>query len=272
GPVGADSADWPRTHPLRWAAGQWDEESLGHLDKVIAEGARHELLAQLCLVNWWRDTGGVTQYLRWAGITDAADEKFSFGINTERAMLFYTNDETRRLYREHLEKLVTRRNTVTGTLYRDDPTIFGWELMNEAQAVTGRWAERRAWISEMSDYLRSLDPNHIITPGDWGYRTAAERREWLADHALPNIDYADVHNYPKPDSNSFVTSPTALREFLENRAAAAFSLGKPLVLGEFGIGPEGYNGFSQLDWYRAFFESNLSAGSDGAMFWIFTPD
>lgn len=271
GPV-ADLADWPRTHPLRWAPGKWNEEALVHLDNVIAEAARNKLLVQLCLANWWRDTGGITQYLRWAGITDAADEKFRFGINPERAMLFYTNDETRRLYREHLEKLATRRNTVTGTLYRDDPTIFGWELMNEAQAVTSRWAERRAWIAEMSGYLKSLDPNHIITPGDWGYRTAAERREWLADHQLPNIDYCDVHNYPRDDSDSFVDSPGALGEFIDNRAAAAFSLKKPLVFGEFGMGADGYKDVSQVEWYRAFFESNVRAGAGGAMFWILTPD
>ena len=48
-------------------------------------------------------------------------------------------------------------NTITGVLYRDDPTIFGWELMNEAQVITGRWAERRAWFAEMSAYLKSLD-------------------------------------------------------------------------------------------------------------------
>lgn len=272
GPVGADSSDWPRTHPLRWSPGNWNEESLVHLDKVIAEAARNQLLVQLCLVNWWRDTGGITQYLRWAGITDAADEKFHFGINPERAMLFYTNEETRRLYREHLEKLVTRRNTVTGTLYRDDPTIFGWELMNEAQAVTGRWSERRSWIAEMSTYLKSLDPNHIITPGDWGYRTAAERREWLRDHLLPNVDYCDVHHYPRPDADLFVDSPAALRGFIDNRAAAALSIKKPLVLGEFGMGPEGHEGFSQVEWYRAFLEGNVSAGTAGAMFWILTPD
>jgi Cellulase (glycosyl hydrolase family 5) len=176
------------------------------------------------------------------------------------------------LYREHVEKIVTRRNTVTGVLYRDDPTIFGWELMNEAQALTGRWAERRAWIAEMSSYLRSLDPNHIIAPGDWGYRTSAERREWLADHLLPNVDYCDVHNYPRDDSDSFVDSPDALQAFLDNRAAAAFSINKPLVLGEFGMGPGGYNGFSQVQWYRAFMEGNVRAGAGGAMFWILTPD
>src|SRR5882724_3585035 len=271
GPV-SDLADWPRTHPLRWAPGQWNEEALVHLDNVMVEAARNNLLVQLCLANWWRDTGGVTQYLRWAGITDAADEKFRVGINPERAMLFYTNDETRRLYREHIEKLATRRNTVTGVLYRDDPNIFGWELMNEAQAVTSRWAERRAWIAEMSAYLKSLDPNHIIAPGDWGYRTAAERREWLADHQVPNIDYCDVHNYPRDDGDSFVDSPKALGEFIDNRAAAAFSLKKPVVFGEFGMGVEGYNGFSQVEWYRAFLEGNVRAGAAGAMFWILTPD
>lgn len=271
GPL-ADFADWPRTHPFRWAPGHWNEESFVHLDHVLAEAQRNNLRVQLCLTNWWRDTGGVTQYLRWAGINDAADTRFPFGINPERAMLFYTNETARRLYREHLEKVVTRRNTVTGVFYRDDPTILGWELMNEAQAVTGRWHERRAWFAEMSSYLKSLDANHLITPGAWGYRTAAERREWLADHRLATIDYCDVHNYPREDTNSFVDSPEALREFIDNRAAAALSLSKPLVLGEFGIGPGGYNGISQRDWFRGFFAANLRAGVAGAMFWIFTPD
>lgn len=268
----ADFADWPRTHSFRFRPGEWNEEAFVHLDRVIAEAQKHRLLVKLCLTNWWRDTGGVTQYLRWAGVNDADDDSYPYGINPHRAMLFYTNETTRRLYREHIEKLVTRRNTITGVLYKDDPAIFGWELMNEAQAVTGRWAERRAWIAEMSAYLNSLDPNHIITPGDWGYRTAAERREWLADHRLPNIDYCDVHHYPRPDEDSFVDSPKALREFIDNRAAAAFSISKPLVFGEFGMGPEGFRGFPQEEWYRAFLEGNVRAGSAGAMFWILTPD
>jgi hypothetical protein len=124
----------------------------------------------------------------------------------------------------------------------------------------------------MSTYLKSLDPNHIIAPGDWGYRTAAERREWLRDHLLPNIDYCDVHHYPRPDADLFVDSPAALRDFIDNRAAAALSIKKPLVLGEFGMGMEGYEGFSQMEWYRAFFEGNVRAGAAGAMFWILTPD
>lgn len=267
-----DFDDWPRHHSFRPAPGQWNEDAFVHLDKVIAEAAKNNIYVQLCLTNWWRDTGGVTQYLRWIGINDAADDSYPFGINNEKAILFYSNPETRRLFREHLEKLATRRNTITGVLYRDDPTIFGWELMNEAQVITGRWAERRAWFAEMSAYLKSLDPNHMITPGAWGYRSSSERREWLADHAIPTIDYCDVHNYPRDDHDSFVDSPSALKEFIENRAAAAFAIKKPLVFGEFGMGVEGYNGASQVEWYKAFFDGNARAGAAGTMLWILTPD
>lgn len=268
----ADLNDWPRTHSFRSKPDRWNEEELVFLDRVLVEAARNGLRVQLCLVNWWRDTGGVTQYLRWAGVAGADDDKYPFGINNEKAMLFYSNETARRLYREHLEKIATRRNSVSGVMYRDDPTIFGYELMNEAQCLTGRWSERRAWMSEMSAYLKSLDPDHLIAPGEWGYRSAAERREWLIDHSLPNIDICDVHNYPRDDHDLVVDSPRVLGEFIDNRVAAAFSIKKPLVLGEFGMSGDGYKGFTQVDWYRAYFEHTARAGASGAMFWILTPD
>jgi len=267
-----DFNDWPRTHAFRNKPDEWNEAEFAFLDQILAEAARDNLRVQLCLVNWWRDTGGVTQYLRWSGVNGADDDKYPFGINVEQAMQFYTNETARKLYRAHVEKIATRRNTVTGVFYKDDPTIFGYELINEAQCVTGRWQERRAWFAEMSAYLRSLDADHMIAPGDWGYRSAAERREWLADHSIANIDYCDVHHYPLTDTDVFVDSPKDINEFIENRVAAAYSIKKPLVFGEFGMGPEGYNGASQIDWYRAYFEAAARNGVGGPMFWIITPD
>ena len=271
-PIGPDLNDWPRTHSFRSKPDKWNEEELVFLDRVLAEAAKDGLRVQLCLVNWWRDTGGVTQYLRWAGVQGADDDQYPFGINDEKAMLFYSNETARRLYREHVEKIATRRNSLSGVLYRDDPTIFGYELMNEAKCLTGRWSERRAWMNEMSSYLKSLDPDHLIAPGEWGYRSAAERREWLIDHSLPNIDFCDVHNYPRSDTDIAVDSPKALGEFIDNRVAAAYSIKKPLVLGEFGMSTDGYKGFSQIEWYRAYFDHAARAGASGAMFWILTPD
>src|SRR4051812_8548545 len=113
-----DFNDWPRTHAFRNRPGEWNEAEFAFLDQVIAEAARNNLRVQLCLVNWWRDTGGVTQYLRWAGVDGADDDKHPFGINVEKAMQFYTNEAARKLYRAHVERIATRRNTVTGTLYK----------------------------------------------------------------------------------------------------------------------------------------------------------
>lgn len=270
--LGGDKDDWPRKHPFRFSPDQWNEEAFTHLDNVIAEAAKNKIYVQLCFVNWWRDTGGVTQYLRWAGVEGAADDTKPFGINVEKAMQFYSNEQTRKWYKTHVERIITRKNSVTGVLYKDDPTIMAWELANEAQAATSRWNERKAWVEEMSAFVRSLDPHHLITPGTWGYRNAVERRAWIEEHSLPNIDFADVHNYPRDDLDSFVDSPNALKEFLSNRVAASYTIGKPLVMGEFGMGPEGYQNFSEADWYKAFFEHSARLGVAGAMYWILTPD
>lgn len=264
--------EWLKLNPFRRGPQDWNEEAFKSLDRAIAEAARNNLRVQICLTNWWRDTGGVVRYLRWAGLPDAADETKPFGINVERAMIFYTDEKARALYREHVRRIVTRRNTVTGTLYSDDPTIMSYELMNEAQAVTGRYHERRAWVEEMSRYIKSLDSNHLVAPGTWGYRTSWERRAWLEEHKLPDVDYCDVHIYPRDDLDSYVDSTQALKEFVENRASASFYIRKPLVFGEFGMTPEGYKGFSQAEWYRAYFESVAHAGIGGAMFWRWTPD
>ncbi|MDT4968641.1 MAG: mannan endo,4-beta-mannosidase [Acidobacteriota bacterium] len=271
-PGGVTRDEWLKPHPFRRGPDDWNEEAFENVDRIISLAQRHKVRVLICLGNWWRDTGGVVRYLRWVGLPDAADDSQPFGINVERAMPFYTNDETRRLYREHVKRIVGRRNTVTGLYYRDDPTIFGYELMNEAQAPTGRWAERRAWVKEMSEYVKSLDPDHVVAPGTWGYRTSWERREWLEDHRISTIDYCDAHVYPRDDTDSSVGSPEALRDFIDNRAAAAFSIGKPLVFSEFGMTAEGFNGYSQSDWYKAFYEAAAQAGVGGATYWIFTPD
>lgn len=271
-PGGVTRDEWLKPHPFRRGPEDWNEEAFENLDRVLDQAAHEHLRVLICLGNWWRDTGGVVRYLRWAGLPDAADDTQPYGINIERALAFYTNEETRRLYREHVQRIVARRNSITGTLYRDDPTIFGYELMNEAQAPTGRAETRRAWVAEMSSYVKSLDPDHLVAPGIWGYRTSWERREWLEEHSLPTIDYCDAHIYPRDDTDSFVDSPEALREFIANRAAAAFSINKPLVLSEFGMTEEGYKGFLQVEWFRAYFESAARDGVGGAIYWILTPD
>src|SRR5258707_1345664 len=80
----ADYNDWPRTHSFRNKPDEWNEAEFAFLDLVLEQAAKNGLRVQLCLWNWWRDTGGVTQYLRWAGINGADDDKSPFGITNEK--------------------------------------------------------------------------------------------------------------------------------------------------------------------------------------------
>ena len=44
---------------------------------------------------------------------------------------FYTDQECRTMYKNHLNTFVHRKNTVNGRIYKEDPTIFYWNLINE---------------------------------------------------------------------------------------------------------------------------------------------
>ena len=74
-------------------------------------------------------------------------------------------------YKNYVRKLLTRVNTFTGVTYKDDPTIFALELANEPQCRDGYEVRLgitpgtivRAWVAEMAAYIRSLDPNHMVS-------------------------------------------------------------------------------------------------------------
>ena len=57
-------------------------------------------------------------------------------------------------------------NTITGVSYRDDPTIFAWELINEPR-VPQDWSGDvlQSWIEDVSAHIKSIDPLHLVTTG-----------------------------------------------------------------------------------------------------------
>lgn len=57
------------------------------------------------------------QYIQWAG--------------AEGDDVFFTDPGTKQLFKDHIDAMVNRRNTINNRLYKDDPTIFAWDLMNE---------------------------------------------------------------------------------------------------------------------------------------------
>ena len=62
--------------------------------------------------------------------------------------------------------------------YKDSPNIFAWELMNEARCLSDTLPAGpncvpgsntlNTWYKQQSDFVRSLDPFHMITTGGEG--------------------------------------------------------------------------------------------------------
>ena len=61
--------------------------------------------------------------------------------------------------------LLSRRNTYNGRIYKDDPTIFAWDILNEPRQNQGDYGTVQKWIDVMASYVKSVDPNHMV----WTY-------------------------------------------------------------------------------------------------------
>ena len=58
---------------------------------------------------------------------------------------------------------------VPRSTYKEDPTVFGWELMNEPRNYDDSSGNTlQAWIDEMSAYVKSIDSLHMLTVGEEG--------------------------------------------------------------------------------------------------------
>ena len=65
-------------------------------------------------------------------VADEAAKDYEVG----RHALFFNDTAARELYKEYVAAIVGRTNTRTGALYRDDPTILAWDLINEPRCET----------------------------------------------------------------------------------------------------------------------------------------
>jgi mannan endo-1,4-beta-mannosidase len=262
----ADAEDWERRARLfRAGPDGWIESAYVHLDHVLAAARTHNLRLIVTLANNWGDYGGIPQYLRWAGVDP--DE---YGAK----LRFFTDPVIRAWYRAHVERLVTRRNTVTGVLYRDDPTIVAWELMNESTVPAPEGFEpRRAWIVEMSRFILAHDRSHLVSPGLLGYDTSRDREEWLRIMQLPEVSYCDAHLYPQ-DSDHKLRGRTPIEQAIDDVAQLArYVVVKPLVFGEFGFRahPPTWEGQDRAAWFDIFLDRALGDGAAGALVWVYEP-
>eukprot|EP01023_Acetabularia_acetabulum_P065556 TRINITY_DN869_c6_g1_i2.p1 TRINITY_DN869_c6_g1~~TRINITY_DN869_c6_g1_i2.p1 ORF type:complete len:480 (-),score=73.57 TRINITY_DN869_c6_g1_i2:224-1663(-) len=195
------------------------------------------------------------------------------------------------MYKNHINFMINRVNTFNGRKYRDDPTIFAWNIINEPRCrneACVRGTGMAEWIDEMALYIKGLDPNHLLTVGEEGFYKLGCNHQynpdlWATengqdsprDHASEHIDYLSSHiwldNWGMAGNLDFITT------WIQGKIQEAKLLGKPLVLQEFGKGTQSMSDAGEIASVRdpvyqlvySILEAELSNGGPfrGALFW-----
>ncbi len=240
---------------IQQAPGVYNEEVLVGLDFLIQEAGKRHMKLVVFLNNYWDWSGGIPQYLSWANHRPAEGLGGLPWKDWNRLQsTFYTDEAAQAMYRQYLAMIINRTNTLTGSKYRDDPTIMAWELANEPRP--GERDEDNAtvfrnflvWVESTSAYIHSLDDQHLVTTGSEGFQGCLYTDDNVRRvHAVKTIDYVCFHLWPKNwrwfDVNRFAETiePTLekSRDYIQRHFAIGDMLDKPVVCEEFGLDRDG---------------------------------
>lgn len=231
---------------LQAEQGYYNEDVFRALDYAIVEARRHGVRLLLSLVNNLSAFGGKGQYVEWARNAGA-----NVGSSNDS---FFTDSTVRGYYKSYMKKIMTRVNSISGIPYKDEPTIFAWELMNEPRCPSDPSGDiLQAWIEEMATYAKSLDKQHLLTvglegfygfstpekldknPGDWAKNLGSD----FVRHSKSDlIDFASVHAYPDnwtpnlPREDKLKYIEKWVTSHIEDGSQV---LQKPVLFSEFGV-------------------------------------
>ncbi|TFK18372.1 mannanase [Coprinopsis marcescibilis] len=214
------------------------EDGLKRLDKVVATAQKYGIKLLLTLTNNWNparpipkvawnrranteelprgflsnDYGGIDAYVRAFNPDGAHD-------------LFYTDRAIIDAFKNYVSHVVKR--------YAKSPAVLGWELGNDLRCSSTvpsspncNTATITNWAAEISSYIKTLDTNHLITPGDGGFYCLNCPKKFAKEFTKPSpslpgrsfdgsygVDTEDLIAIPDIDFGSFQLFPDQTEYF-----------------------------------------------------------
>ncbi|KAI3438259.1 hypothetical protein D9Q98_000695 [Chlorella vulgaris] len=234
-----------------------NDNVLKGLDYVLSEAQKRGIRVLLVLTDYFSDgAGGPKQYLQFAGVDVTCGGSAAVDCDSLKAQ-FYSNTAAQNLYKAYVTTLTNRVNSINGRLYKQDPTIWGWDLMNEPRCTSstaglctgGLVRDIDAWVSLMSAYLKSQDSNHIVTVGLDGFYlnqpglatnpfTNTVNTDWVTTSSYASIDFASFNIYPDLWRANNGNDLTFINGWIAQHSSDAKTpLAKPAIIKETGMQP-----------------------------------
>ncbi|XP_058210996.1 mannan endo-1,4-beta-mannosidase 6-like isoform X1 [Rhododendron vialii] len=203
------------------------------------------------------------------------------------------------VYDEEVFKTVFNRvNTLTNITYKDDPTIFSWELMNEPRCDADPSGDKiQAWIEEMAVYAKSIDPKHLLEIGLEGfYGPSTPNRvqynpskyaqligtDFIRNHQVLGVDFASAHIYADAWISHTISDshiPFVKSWMQAHIEDAENALNIPVVFGEFGVSAKdrGYNSSFRDAFIGAVYDTLINStkkggSGGGSLLWQLFPE
>ena len=240
--VGQDGHLW-RVRPGDGAV-ELRENAVAGLDRAVRRAADRNLKVIMVLENSWNlleadgGSSGADAFIQASALRPGGPGPAWVKQD------FYRNGVVMDLYQEYV-KLVVQR-------YWEEPAVMSWELLNEARCEDCPDTVLKGWVDSMAAFIKRLDGNHLVTTGIEGFYSAQGNpgradavnpggwagqlgQDFVALHSSPDVDFAVVHLWsdnwgiPVEERLNFV------KRWVESHTIDARTLGKPLLLEEFGL-------------------------------------
>ncbi|KAL9008391.1 MAG: hypothetical protein Q9173_006482 [Seirophora scorigena] len=197
---------------------------IARLDYAIAAAEKYNIKLILPLLNNFDALGGINTYTNVYGGTHNG---------------FYTNAAAQAAYKNYIKFIVNR--------YKSSTAVFSWELCNEPRCSGCSTSIITKWATDTSAYIKSLDPQHLVSLGDEGWLT--QTSSYLANNdgsyaysgyegvdfeknlAIRTIDFGTVHMY----ANQWGYNYTWGNTWIAQHNAVGKKLGKPVLLEEYAV-------------------------------------
>ena len=179
--------------------GEFNEQSFQTMDKILAIANELNIRLIIPLLDNWKWMGGRPQYAAFR--------------NKEKNK-FWTDKQLKNDFKKTIKYVLNRKNTITGTRYKNDKAILCWETGNELESP-------QSWTRDMINYIKSIDKNHLVMDG----RAQSEITE--EELKIKKSDILTTHHYEE--------NPDSMLKHVNNSLKKVKKSNKAYIIGEYGF-------------------------------------
>ena len=255
-------------HGFEKSKGVYDEQEFSEFDYIIQSAKAHNVKLIPVFENYWEAYGGIDTRLSWEGLSGGQPARGQFFNKTKCPGCFTS-------YKNYVSYALNRVNHYSGIAYKNDPTIFAWELMNEPRYQDQTPNENstgttlRAWVDEMGAFIKGIDSNHMLDAGLEGHQAVYgfggdEGNPFVYIQQSPYIDFTSAHPYPNESwaNLTLAQTQTLIRAWISDSHNV---VGKPFFMGEFNT--LSYVVADRSTWWTPLYSDFEAADGDGSAFW-----